>query len=174
METSKLSIADLLQQDDNSATAGFVWESGKVQYDPHKNRQKVDLGQAPHVKVVDVAKFEQNFPGVILAALNGTSIKVACQAVTRRMLLRDRKSAWKDMQTSVLNSLRGIKSRAAVVVRTEIKWGGKTFATVEEAATFMRESLTAKGLDSDTVELIVLDAFPELAEEEDVEEITEE
>lgn len=163
MANDKVAVSDLLK-DENTEAAGFVWEIGEVQYDPHKNRQKVSLGDAPHVKVIDVSKFEEQFPGVILAALNGTSIKVACQAVTRRALLRDRKAAWTDMQTGVLNSLRGIKSRVAVTVRTEVKYvvGGEVFDTLEDAQEHGRNILASKGLDDEMIENILGDLVKEV------------
>ena len=153
----KLDISKLMGSE--TEEAGFVWEEGEVQYEPDgDSKTKVSLGVAPHTRVVDVAKFEENFPGVILAALNGTSIKVACQAVTRRALIRDRKTTDESMRTAVLNALRGIKNRGAVVVKREFIAFGKSFATQELANAFVREFLGAKGLDEDTINDILADA----------------
>jgi hypothetical protein len=150
-----LNIANLIQ---DGSDAGFTWELGEVQYEPTKGT-KVSLGDAPHTKVTDVTKFEATFPGVIIAALNGTSIKVACQAVTRRMKLKNRQVTENDMRAAVINSLRGIKNRATVVTQRVFVWGGKEYATQLEAETAMREALEAKGLDADTIEEIVSSAF---------------
>lgn len=148
-------ITDLLGDENTDALAGFIWETGEVQYQPTKQGSKVSLGDAPHVKVTNVERFEAMFPGIILAALNGTSIKVACQAVTRRMKLKDRQSAWDSMRVAVLNSLRGIKNRASVVVKTVIKAFGKTFESQDEYLTFGRELLGSKGLsDEDIAEIL--------------------
>lgn len=138
--------------------AGFSWELGEVQYEPTKGT-KVSLGDAPHTKVTDVAKFEATFPGVILAALNGTSIKVACQAVTRRMKLKNRQVSENEMRAAVINSLRGIKNRSGIVVKTVIRAFGRVFETEEQYLEFGREFLATKGLDSDTIEEILQGAM---------------
>jgi len=153
---SGINITDMIQ--DESQDAGFTWEQGEVQYEPTKGT-KVSLGDAPHTKVTDVPKFEATFPGVILNSLNGTSIKVACQAVTRRMKLKNRQVSESEMRAAVINSLRGIKNRATVVTQRVYVWGGKEFATQELAEAGMREALEAKGLDADTIEEIVSSAF---------------
>lgn len=152
---TKHEIANLMG--DGSVDAGFTWELGEVSYEPTKG-QKVSLGDAPHAKVEDVAKFEDNFPGIILAALNGTSIKVACQAVTRRAILRNRQVTETELRSLVLNNLRGIKNRAAVVVKREIKAFGRIFASDEEYMTFGLELLTSKGLDEETAREILAGA----------------
>lgn len=147
-----MQLTDLIQ---DGTDAGFTWELGEVQYEPSKGH-KVSLGDAPHTKVTDVSKFEAAFPGVILAALNGTSIKVACQAVTRRMKLKNRQVTEQEMRAAVVNSLRGIKNRATVV--TTFVAFGKKFATEAEALEFGREFLRSKGLDEETVEEILAGA----------------
>jgi hypothetical protein len=147
MET-KLNTTNLVN---DGAAAGFIWETGEVQYQPTAKGAKISLGDAPHVKVVDVPLFEAAFPGVILTALNGTSIKVACQAVTRRMKLKNRQVSDADMAAAVLNSLRGIKNRASVVHTQSFVFGGKEFATRQEAIDYGRQTLEAKGLDADLI-----------------------
>lgn len=166
---SAINITDLLDASNTDALAGFVWETGEVQYQPTAKGSKVSLGDAPHVKVTNVERFESMFPGVILAALNGTSVKVACQAVTRRMKLKDRQVAEQTMQVAVLNSLRGIKNRASVVVKTVIRAFGKVFESQEDYLTFGRELLSSKGLDDETIAEILEGA----AETEEVEEQAE-
>jgi hypothetical protein len=159
METLKISITDLLQ-DDNTAAAGFIWESGEVAHEPSR-RNRIVLGNAPHAKVTDVAAFEQQFPGVILKALDGTSIKVLSQAVTRRAWLRAKalgqKPDWKEMQLGVLRALRGLKARATVVVRNVVKYsvGDELFDDAEAAREYGRDLLAAKGLDDETIETVL-------------------
>lgn len=141
--------------DEGAASAGFSWESGEVSHQPDKSsRQKVSLGNAPHVKVLDVKRFEEEFPGVILASLNGTSVKVQCQGVTRRRLLAVRANGGKrptdaDMRPDVLASLRGMKSRGTVVVRTVEKfiYGGIEYETAEEAQAAEIATLIDLGVD---------------------------
>jgi len=123
---------------DGAAEAGFSWESGEVQYRPDpKESTKVSLGKAPHMRVVDVPKFEAYFPGVILQALDGTSILVGCQAATRRRLKAVRagapKPTWVELQILVLNAMRGIKNRGGVIVRDNYLYGGVAYKTQAEA-----------------------------------------
>lgn len=150
--------------DEAAIEAGFQWELGEVSYQPDKNsRQKVTLGDGPHVKVVDVEKFEAEFPGVILAALNGTSIKVQCQGVTRRAFLSakregGRKPTDDEMRPDVLRSLRGMKSRATVVVQnvTKYVYGGVEYDTAEEAQAAEIAFLVDMGVDAATAREKVL------------------
>jgi len=156
----KLLDTSALIQD--GSDAGFVWESGEVQYRPDpKQSTKVSLGSAPYVRVVDVPKFERYFPGVILQALDGTSILVACQAVTRRMLKAVRAGAPKPsteaMQIAVLNALRGIKNRGGVVLK--IKAFGKVFENEAQYMEFGLALLIGKGLDEETAKEILLGAM---------------
>lgn len=149
---------------EGAQAAGFVWESGEVQYQPSKtDRQKVSLGNAPHVKVVDVKRFEEEFPGVILASLNGTSIKVQCQGVTRRELLSVKANGGKrpddeTMRPDVLRSLRGMKSRGTVIVKTVEKfiYGGQEYDTAEEAQAAEIAFLVDMGVDATTAREKVL------------------
>jgi hypothetical protein len=147
----------------NASESGFAWEMGIVSYQPEKGA-KVSLGEAPHAKVEDVPKFEAAFPGVILAALNGTSIKVLCQGVTRRLKLRDRKVSDADMQDAVIDALRGVRSRGGATIRFKYIVGGKSFDNISDAQTYGREVLAAKGLDEDTIEDILSDLVREVEE----------
>jgi hypothetical protein len=145
------------------AECGFTWELGEVAFQPENQGAKVSLGDAPFTKVVDVALFEKQFPGVILAALNGTSIKVFCQGVTRRMKLRDRAVSEAEMQKAVLDALRGVRSRGGSTVRFKYVVGGKSFDTIEAAQAHGREVLVSKGLDDETIEDILADLVREVA-----------
>lgn len=162
-----MKLTDLIL--DVTEAFGFIWELGEVQYQPTRQGAKVSLGDAPHVKVTDVTLFEATFPSIILAALNGTSIKVACQAVTRRMKLKNRQTSESEMRMAVVNSLRGIKNRGGVVVKTVIKAFGRIFESEEAYLEFGREFLGSKGLDVETVEEILAGA----AETEEVSATTE-
>jgi hypothetical protein len=156
---TQISITDLLQ-DDNTDAAGFIWETGPVSHEPSK-RNRILLGDAPHAKVTDVTKFEAQFPGVILKALDGTSVKVLSQAVTRRAWLRAKaagqKPDWKEMQLGVLRALRGLKQRATVVVRNVAKYvvGDTLYDSMDEARDAARDLLAEKGLDDETIELVI-------------------
>lgn len=165
--STQLSVANLITGNDHASEAGFVWEYGEVSYRPNpKESTKVSLGQAPHVKCTDVGKFEANFPGVILAALDGTSILVACQAVTRRRLKAVRSGAPKptddELRGSVINALRGVKNRATVIERDNwLALDQSSFKTQAEAAEHSVQLLVAKGLDEDMAREIVESAMAE-------------
>lgn len=152
-------IAELLTN-----PVGFTWEMGEVSYEPKGQKgQKVSLGQAPHVKVNDVIPFETEFPGVILGSLNGTSIKVACQATTRRMLLKVKadggvRPSDEAMRIAVLNALRGIKNRATVIERKVYTFNGVEYATLAEAQAAQIAFLIDLGIDSDIAREKVLGA----------------
>jgi hypothetical protein len=167
---AKLLDTSALIQDGNAAEAGFEWKSGEVQYRPDpKQSTKVSLGKnVPYVRVTDVGRFETYFPGVILQALDGTSVLVACQAVTRRMLKAVRAGAPKptdeQLRIAVINALRGIKARGGVVI--QIRAFGKVFKSMDEYMTFGREFLSGKGLDEATVEEILTGAAEEVEVEE--------
>ena len=93
---------------------GFEWLSEEVRKDLDGDRQYVKVGNTvPILKVIDIALFEATFPGVVLASLDGTSIRVKCQGVTRRMVLLDRSVSTTDMQEAVLKSLHGVRTGAS-------------------------------------------------------------
>jgi hypothetical protein len=135
-----MKVTDIARLIASGVDAGFEWLEGKVSYRPNPAvNHKVSLGLAPHVKVIDVVKFEENFPGVILAALNGTSILVQCQGVTRRALKAVKAGAKPvtpaELREAVINSLRGMKNRTSIVVRTEkvFTYANVDYSTREEA-----------------------------------------
>ena len=92
---------------------GFEWLSEEVRKDLDGDRKYITVGNAvPILKVTDIALFEDTFPGVVLASLDGTSIRVKCQGVTRRMVLLNRSASTLDMQEAVLKSLHGVRTGA--------------------------------------------------------------
>lgn len=96
------------------STHGFDWLSEEVRKDLDGDRKYVKVGNAvPILKVTDIALFEQTFPGVVLASLDGTSIRVKCQGVTRRMVLLNRSVTTAEMQEAVLKSLYGVRTSAS-------------------------------------------------------------
>ena len=106
----------------NGDSAGFVWNAGPVSYVAAKGQSPVLLSTtAPHLTVTDTQKFGEVFPGVILECLDGTSIKVLSQGVTRRMLRADRKASDRDMKIGVLDAIRGVRrSRPATIIRERV------------------------------------------------------
>ncbi len=79
------SIAEIMS---NPSVVGVVFLDSVVS--KGKGSDKVAVGMAPILTVVDFSKFEAAFPGVILKHSNGQSIRVHGQAITRNMLVADR------------------------------------------------------------------------------------
>lgn len=115
--------------------AGFTWGQGPVSYNKSKGNPVLLSDKAPHATVTDVEKFEAAFPGVILASLDGTSIKVLCQGVSRRILkaeptLQD----FTKIKTGILDAIRGVKARPTAFVTQKVYVvNGEEFTSLEDA-----------------------------------------
>ena len=123
---------------------GFEWLSEEVRKDLDGDRQYVKVGNTvPILKVTDIALFEASFPGVVLASLDGTSIRVKCQGVTRRMVLLNRSVAIPEMQEAVLKSLHGVRTGSTRTTETFIVFDNDDnehrFTTREAARAFRDE-----------------------------------
>lgn len=112
-------MSDLIN---NPTEAGFVWELGPISHEVGPKDRR-PLGMVPHVRVLPdgVVKFESRFPGLIAAALNGQSIKVRCQAATRRAILAARTSGGvrpteMELREIVLRALQGVRMSVKQVV----------------------------------------------------------
>ena len=103
---------------------GFEWAYGPVSKEagPNRTDRAVIREDAPYVRVTDVVKFETAFPGKILQSLNGTSIKVRCQGVTRPAILKDRNVSNDELQTRIINAMKNIRSGGGT--RTVVKFRG--------------------------------------------------
>lgn len=80
---------------------------------------KVRLGTGPILKLTDVTLFEANFPGRILAAMNGSSFTVISQRVCREFLVETRIPEGERMKTlgpKVINAVMGVRSRGTTTV----------------------------------------------------------
>ncbi len=98
---------------------GFMWDNGEVGMNrtgegaAHKGSPNyVSLGHVPLAKVTDVVTFEEHFPGVILASLDGSSIRVKVQGVARRMKQRDHGVSDEAIMKAEIRALLGIKASA--------------------------------------------------------------
>lgn len=102
---------------------GYEWQYGIVSYKPDRSQgSKIVLGKTPYLRVTDTVRFAKYLPGVIEASLDGTSIKVRCQGVTRPMLQKNRKVSADDMKRAILNSLRGVRApRTATVIERVVE-----------------------------------------------------
>lgn len=94
-------------------TYGFVWTTGAVE----KNGRQLRAA-APMVRVENVTLFDNAFPGVILAAANGTSIRVAVQAVIRNTLDKNATAKDDDLKVRIVNSVLLRNRTREVVTRT--------------------------------------------------------
>jgi hypothetical protein len=85
------------------------------------------LGNAPILKLTDVTVFEREFPGRILAAMNGSSFTVISQRVDREFLRETRIPEGERMATlgpKVINAVLGVRSRGTTtVIVTERVYG---------------------------------------------------
>lgn len=86
----------------------------------------------PILRVQDAAKFEASFPGVILKALDGSSIRVSSQRVVREA--RDKNATIKtdELKSRLVMWLLGVRAPSGqriVYAGPE----GKTFSTEQEA-----------------------------------------
>lgn len=175
----RLETADLITNE-GAERAGFSWEYGEVQYRPDPSEStKQSLGQAPHMRVKDVEKFEANFPGVILQALDGTSVLVGSQAVTRRRLKAVKAGSPKptdpELRTLVVLAMRGIKNRGGVVIRDNwLALDGTSHKTQAEAVEYSITKLVEKGIPEaiarEAVESAIAEQAPAAVEDEEGEE----
>ena len=94
----------------------FVYETVST------DKGETDLGNAPVLVITDAPKFEANFPGRILAMLDGSSARVISQRVTRAALTATRipEGERKSLEPKVLNAILGVKSRAPVVIEKQV------------------------------------------------------
>ena len=82
-----------------------------------KGNDKTALGTAPLLTVVDFAKFEAAFPGVLLKHSNGQSVRVHAQSITRNMLWSDRSTSREKM---IEAQVKGICFGQAVSVTVKV------------------------------------------------------
>lgn len=77
------------------------------------NGKTVLRDDAPLIKVTDPVKFMAEFPNgetVIASALDGSSIRVQCQDVVRRALLKNLRTADAELTAAQVNRLMGVKA----------------------------------------------------------------
>lgn len=81
---------------------------------------KVVIGIGQIAIVTDLVLFEAAMPGVVLGSLNGTSVRVMSQDVSRRAIEKGIKGA-KAIQALVINRLRGVRNNGGGVKIVEKK-----------------------------------------------------
>jgi hypothetical protein len=89
---------------------GFSWSLEPVRTD---NGRDV-LGMAPIMVVTEITKFALGFPGKIEACLDGSSVRVISQRITRDMLKKNRRVSVAEMQQAVVSGILGIRTRASL------------------------------------------------------------
>jgi hypothetical protein len=98
----------------------FDTESVSKQRGDHAS-DRVELGNGQIAIVTDLEKFRTAFTDtVILGILDGTSIRVMSQDVSRRLLNKGTKKA-EDIQAAIINRLRGVRNSSGGSVRTVTK-----------------------------------------------------
>jgi hypothetical protein len=91
----------------------------------------VEYQNVPLIRVTDLAKFDTAFPGAVLSALDGSSIRVSSQRIVREA--RDKNATIKpdEMKVKLVNWLNGVRAPSTRVLYAGPE--GKTFATEAEA-----------------------------------------
>jgi len=98
----------------------FATESVSKQRGDHAS-DRVELGNGQIAIVTDLEKFRTAFSDeCVLGILDGTSIRVMSQDVSRRLLNKGTKKA-EDIQAAIINRLKGVRNSTGGGVRTVIK-----------------------------------------------------
>lgn len=99
----------------NPQQYGFEWVEDEVS--TGTGPDKVSLGTAPVLVIVDPVAFEQHFPGRIVGMLDGSSARVISQRVTRNAKEKDRSLKSADLKPRVLNAILGVRAKAVATVQ---------------------------------------------------------
>lgn len=139
-----------------TAEHGFEWviEPVSKQAGPNKSDRKI-VGKGPILRVTDVAKFDATFPGVILACLDGSSIRVKAQGVVRPMLIANPNVSIDDMKDAVINNLKGVRSARRAAAPVFVGLDGKNYATQTEAAQANLAHLVDSGIPADVARQVL-------------------
>lgn len=130
---------------------GFVWEIEPVSKQAGENpKDRVEVGKGPIMVVRDVAKFDAVFPGLILNALDGSSIRVQNQGIVRRMLLKDKHVTEDAMKDAVIASFKGVRTRSAPAPKF-MGADGKTYTSEIEAKAASKAFLLDQGIAPEVV-----------------------
>lgn len=97
---SVLTVAMILA---NAAEYGIAFNDSMVS--KGKGSDKVAVGMAPILTIVDFKPFEAAFPGVILKHSNGQSPRVHGQAICRNMLVANRSASRESMQEAQIKGI---------------------------------------------------------------------
>jgi len=71
--------------------------------------ERMELGEVPVPVVDDVETFNKAFPGLVLGAVNGTSIPVSTMYIGREMLWRDRGTSSEKIAEAVVAWMNGVR-----------------------------------------------------------------
>lgn len=100
-------------------------------------KNDVALRQVPVIEVTDSAKFDALKPGVVLDAINGTSVKVSSQRVSRDYAYDNQRQATDKRDEAIRQKnvewILGIKTTRTVEVQVFVGPEGQKFSTIEEA-----------------------------------------
>ncbi len=112
---------------------GFHWSMEPVM------KKDMDLGQVPIPVVDDVVLYETKFPGRLIQAVNGQSIRVTGQRIARDMKWEDRGTtdeAIAKQQLAWMSGARKARSVVTVERRIYVASDGTEFDTKEELLTY--------------------------------------
>src|SRR5205814_6251687 len=105
--TNGKSTVDVVLAD--TAAHGFIFENDTVKRDGQS------YANTPIMRLVDVAKFEAAFPGVILSTANGQSVRVSSQRIGRD-LRYEKHAKDAEIQRANVEWLLGIRPSVSKIV----------------------------------------------------------
>jgi len=117
----------------NPEAHGFKWVTEMVhRFISGDPRNKVEVGNIPLVVVTNIEAFDETFPGVAIASLDGQSVRVKCQN-RNRPLVEKGITDLDTLKVGTLQSLAGVKvkvtvgqmSDAAIKAEFERRFGDK-------------------------------------------------
>ena len=129
--------------DEGCQEYGFHWESETVQTQAGPNgSDRHPVNTAGQIAVMDdVEKFNQAFPGYLVAMADGTSCRVSCQRIARKFNGKDIPGNRK----AVVDHLTGVRVRTTSTVRRSLP-NGQVYSGTNE--TEFRQLYAAALVDS--------------------------
>lgn len=130
---------------------GFHWSGESVQEQAGPNgSDRRPVNPAAQIAIMDdPEKFEQAFPGYLVAMSNGTSLRVACQRIGRKYNGKDIAGN----RTEVVNHLTGVRVHRTATVRRSLP-NGQFYTGTDE--TEFRQTYAAALVDAGVDSAIAL------------------
>ena len=119
--TTQYTLTDIIASDDACTHYGVSWSTETVNREPDGNASAkiTATDNAQILAISDVTNFSANFPNadeILLGIVNGTSLRVMSQDVSRR----NPKKSRAELRTMILNRLQGVRNAGVRTVVTKI------------------------------------------------------